>query len=135
MPQRRPAAEVDAFEVDVLNSLPGRQFGGLDQVVLGRGDAGVVEGDVHRAVGRRRGVKQVVHRRLVGDVDGDEGSLEFLRHPLPGLRVDVTDHDDGPLGPQPAGGRQPDTAGPAGDDGDPAGQALGQVDLGLRGPR
>ena len=82
------------------------------------------------AVGRPGAVE---HRLAVPE--GRHGNVAHqLRAALPGLRVDVTDHDDGPLGPQPAGGRQPDTAGRPGDDGDPAGQTLGQVDFGRRAP-
>ena len=50
----RLAAQVDAGQVDLLHPPPGVEAGVQDRVVVGRGDAGVVERDVDAAVGRRR---------------------------------------------------------------------------------
>ena len=49
--QRGLAAQVDAGQVDLLHPPPGLEVGVEDRVVVGRADAGVVEGDVDRAVG------------------------------------------------------------------------------------
>ena len=127
--QRRPAAQVHRLEVDVLHPLPCRQFGVLDQVVVGRGDAGVVERDVDRPVGLDGGVEQVVDGDLVGDVDRHERSAEFVGDGLARLRIDVADDDRGALGVHAPGRGQPDAAGSAGDDGDLSGQPLGEIHL------
>ena len=70
--QRGLAAQVDAGQVDLLHPPPGVEVGVEDRVVLRRGDAGVVEGDVDRAVGVLAPSEQRVDLLLVGDVDVDE---------------------------------------------------------------
>ncbi|STZ73494.1 Uncharacterised protein [Mycolicibacterium fortuitum] len=64
---------------------------------------------------------------LVGHVDRDEQAVEFLSGSLAGGRVDIAHHDGGTLGVQPAPGGQTDAARTAGDDGNLASQALGQI--------
>ena len=66
--QRGARAEVDALEVHVLHAVPRRQLGRLDRVVVGRRDAGVVEGDVEPAELVEDPVEERVDGCLVGDV-------------------------------------------------------------------
>jgi hypothetical protein len=63
--QRRLAAEENRLEVDVLHPVPGVDAGVLDQVILRRADACVVERDVHRTVSFGSGVEQYVDRHLI----------------------------------------------------------------------
>ena len=119
------AAQVDAGQVDLLDPLPGVQAGVQDRVVVGRGDAGVVERDVDPAVAgrppRRTGAataassahvaRRRTRRRPLG------GGL------LPAAVVDVDRDHPGALGGEPPRGGQPDPAARPGDDRDPSVQS------------
>ncbi len=117
--QRRLAAQVDAGQVDLLHPAPGVEVGVEDRVVLGRGDAGVVERDVDRAVGVLRGPEQRVDLVLVGDVDVHVRRAAELGRDLGAARVvEVADDDLGALLDEPPHRRQPDAGASAGDDRD-----------------
>jgi hypothetical protein len=71
-------AQVDRRQVDVLDALPRVETGREDRVVVGRGDAGVVEEDVDAPEDL---VGLVVHRHdalLVGDVHLDEEAVDLV---------------------------------------------------------
>ena len=127
VPQRRPAAQVHRFQVDVLDALPGRQVGVFDQVVLRRRDAGIVERDVDRAVALCRRVEERVDRAFVGNINGHKQTGEFLGRRSAGIAVDVADDDGRAFGAHPPRSGQADAAAAAGDDRDPARQSSGQV--------
>ncbi len=128
MRDRVLAAQVDAGEVDLLDALPGVQAGGEDGVVVGRGDARVVEGDVEPAVLVDGPLEERAHRLLVGDVGLDEQAADLVGGLGPGLGVEVDADHLGALGGEPAGGGQADAAARAGDDGHPAVESLGHAD-------
>src|SRR6185437_10400062 len=111
------AAQVDRGQVHLLHAPPGVQAGGEDRVVLGRGDSGVVERHVDRAVGvvrRAEGRGHVVRRRHVGVHVQSAGLGRGL---LAGRVVDVDRHHVRTLGTEPPRRRQPDPApGPRDDD-------------------
>ena len=113
-----------------MHLLPGRQLGGLDRVVVVRRDARVVERDVDRAVLARCGIEEVVDLVFVGNVDLHEEPLDLGRRRLAAYRVEIADHDACALGAHALRGREADAARAAGDDGDLASEALGEVDWG-----
>src|SRR5581483_11240211 len=99
----------------------------------GRRDPGVVEGDVHRAVGVVRGLEERLDLLGVGDVDPDEEPADLLGGGLARGLVDVGADDVRALGGEAAGGGQPDAAARAGDDGGAAGQAAADDCVGRGG--
>ena len=99
----------------------------------GRGHAaGVVEGGVEALEARHGRVDERRRRALVGDVGGDVEraaavALDRPRRGRPGLLAARAEHDRGALGGHPPGKGEPDPARPAGDEDDPAGEALAHV--------
>ena len=112
------AAQVDAGEVDLLHPAPGVEPGVEDRVVVGRGDAGVVEGDVDaavRLVGLRRPSPSTCSG--VGHVAAHVEPADLLGCGAAAFVVEVGDAR--PRAPSSANrrdGRQPDAAAAAGDD-------------------
>jgi hypothetical protein len=119
--QRRLAAQEHAGEVDLLDPAPGVEVGVEDRVVLRRGDAGVVERDVHGAVGVLGGPEERVDLLLVGHVDLDVRRevrpAELADELVPALLGDVADDDLRPLLDEPLDGRQSDPGATSRDDG------------------
>src|SRR5258708_26374834 len=118
------AAQVDGGQVDLLDPAQRVDSGGQDRVVVGRGDAGVIERDVDPAELGGDRVEKVAHVLLAGDVSGDEAPAHLVGSGLPGALVDVDGDDPGALRGHPAGTGQPDAAASSGDDGNPVLQAL-----------
>lgn len=108
----------------------GREAGGEDRVVVGRGDARVVEGDVDAAVGVVRRPEQRFDLFGVGDVDPDEGAADLVGRGAARGLVDVAADDMGAFGGEPAGGGEADAAAGSGDDGGAADQSAAD---GVRG--
>ncbi len=124
------AAQVDGGEVDLLDPLPGLQAGLQDGVVVGRGDAGVVEGDVDAAVGVVRRLEQRLDLLGVGDVDLDEEPADLVGGGFAAGFVDVGADDLRALGGEAAGGGEADAAAGSGDDGGTADQAAANGGVG-----
>ena len=112
-----------------MHLLPGGQLGGLDGVVVGWRDAGVVERDVDRAVGLGREVEEVVHLGLIGHVHLDEHALHLRSGLRAGHFVHVANHDGGTLGSQALRGGKTNSRRAAGNHGYLARKALGQVNF------
>ena len=119
--------KVHRLEVDVLHPLPGVDTGVLDEVVLRRADARVVEGDVDDPCVSAAVSNRASTAAWSETSTGHKRSVEVVCDGLPAGRIDVTDDDGGAFGPHPLGSRQPDPARAAGDHGDLARQSLGQI--------
>ncbi|BFO20053.1 hypothetical protein SHKM778_64410 [Streptomyces sp. KM77-8] len=116
------AAQEDGGEVDLLDALPGVEPRLQDGVVVGRGDPGVVEGDVDAAVGVPGGPEQCLDLLGVGDVDVHEEAAGLLGGGLAAYLVHVRADDVRALGGEPAGGGEADAAAGSGDHGGTAGE-------------
>ena len=121
---RRLADEEAALGHDVVLDVP-VSLRGVEQR-LGDREACVVDDQVDAAEGEERRVDGRLHGGRVGDVardaDGDVGAAQLGGGSGGGGGVEVGDHDAGAVGGEPGGRGLADAAGPAGDQGDAAGE-------------
>ena len=119
----------DSPEVDLERPAPVVELVLPDRALGARPDPGVVAHDVHRAVGRERGIAQRLHGRIHADIGRHAGDVEpigaQLSHRLVerGL-LDVGQHDAHALAGEALRHRPPDTARSASHHGDAPVQPL-----------
>jgi D-arginine dehydrogenase len=122
----RPAATDHSQQVELGHPPPHLVVGVLERPVPGVA-AGHVDQHVERSLCRGR--ERVVHRRLLGDVQG-EGPVptagKLQGHPVRGHPVEVGDQHPCPLGGEPLSARPPDAVGCTGDQGHRSVETSGQ---------
>src|SRR5215207_4136415 len=112
------AAQIDALEIHVLDALPGFEPRLQNGVVVGRGDAGVVEEHVYAAKALRRLAVHPLHVVGVGYVGVDVDALYLGGRLLPRLVCQIRYADAGAFLGEAAGRLAADAAGAAGYDDD-----------------
>src|SRR5919112_1745773 len=113
------AAQVDALEVHVLDALPGFEPRLQNRVVVGWGDAGVVEEHVYAPEALGRLVVHALHVVRVGYIGVDVDAVNLGGRLFSRLVGEIRDAHAGAFFGETAGGLAADAAAAAGDDGDP----------------